>query len=78
MVAIEYMAPEAAKRCFDSVCNVSSLINFISVARFLLSGSSAVAEFFLLNRCRTSLIGLALLINMSTVCRVETSSRYSA
>ena len=77
-VATEYMAPEAAKRCFDRVCNVLSSINFISVARSLLLGSSAVAESFLLNCCRMSLIGLALLINTSTVCRVKTLSRYSA
>ena len=77
-VAIEYLAPEATKRCFDRVCNVLSLINFISLARSLSLGSSTKAESFLLNRCRTSLIGLALLINMSTACRVKTLSRYSA
>ena len=77
-VEIEYMAPEATKRCSDRVCNVLSSINYISMARCLSSGSSAVAESFLLNHCRTSLIGLALLINTSTACRVKTFSRYSA
>lgn len=66
-VAIENMAPEAVKRCFDRVCNVSSSINFISVARSLSSGSSAVVESLLLNRCRMFLIGLALLINVYRV-----------
>ena len=46
-VAIEYMAPEATERCFDRVCNVSSLINFISVARSLSLGSSRVGGVFL-------------------------------
>ena len=78
LVAIEYLAPEATKRSFDRVCNVLCSINFISVARSLSLGSSTMAESFLLNRCRTSLIGLALLINMSTVCRVKTLLWYSA
>ena len=46
-VAIEYMALEAAERCFDRVCNVSSLINFISVASSLSLGSSRVGGVFL-------------------------------
>ena len=77
-VAIKNMAPEAAKRGFDSVWNVSSSINFIRVARSLSSGSSAVAESFFFNLCRTSLIGLALLIKTSTACQVKTLSQYSA
>ena len=36
-------------------------MNFMRVAKSLLSGSSAVAESFLLNLCNTVLMGLALL-----------------
>lgn len=77
-VDIEYMAPEAANRCLDRVYNVSSSMNFMKVTRSHSSGSSAVAESFLLKRCRTCRTGLALFISTSTACRVKTLSRYSA
>ena len=45
-VAIEYIAPDAANKCWERLLRVSSSMNFISVARSRSSGSSAVAVFF--------------------------------
>ena len=58
---MEYIAPDAVNKCLERLLRMSSSTNFIRVARSLLSCSSAVAESFLLNLCKTVLIGLALL-----------------
>lgn len=75
---MDYIAPDAANKCLERPLRVLSSINFIRVARSRSSGSSAVAESFLLNLCKTVLIGLALLTRGSTACLVKTLSLYSA
>ena len=73
-VAIENIAPEAAKRCLHNPLSVSSSINFIKSRRSRSSGSSEVAESFLLKRCNTVLIGRVFLSKGSTACLVKTLS----
>ena len=75
---MEYIAPDAANKCFERLFSVSSSMNFIRLARSLSSGSSAVAESFLLNLCKTVLMGLALLRRVLTAWHVNTLSLYSA
>ena len=75
---MENIAADAANRWFDRLFSVSSSMNFMRVARSLSSGSSAVAESFLLNLCNTFLMGLALLRRVSTAWQVNTLSLYSA
>ena len=77
-VAMENIAPDAANRCLQRLFRVWSSINFIKSARSRSSGSSAVAESFLLNLCRTVLMGRALFSKGSTACFVNTLSLYSA
>ena len=77
-VAIENIAPDAAKRCLQRLFSVSSSINFIKSRRSRSSGSSEVAESFLLNHCSTVLMGHALFSKGSTACFVNTLSLWSA
>ena len=65
---------QGANRCLHNPLSVSSSTNFIKSRRSRSSGSSEVAESFLLKRCNTVLMGRALLSNGSTACLVKTLS----
>ena len=65
---------QGANRCLHNPLSVSSSTNFIKSLRSRSSGSSEVAESFLLKRCNTVLMGQALLSNGSTACLVKTLS----